>query len=156
LASLNHFTVPVSMVLLCFLYVEIALNFRWTSAGRSRKCGIACCRVPLNQTHHYCKRRSQERLDFGALPLWLCKRRVGRTFLFENGPSTPTSHRAHLSGGVRKPWDPTPPSPMVAELSRLSTTALSSCQRPPCLHVDALGLAVPVHGPTPGYRSPPR
>src|SRR5438067_11109663 len=71
------------MVLLCFLYVEIALNFRWTSAGRSRKCGIACCRVPLNQTHPYCNRRSQERLDFGALPLWLSKRRVCRAFLFD-------------------------------------------------------------------------
>src|SRR5205814_10339596 len=43
LASLNHFTVPVSMVLLCFLCVDVALNFRWTSAGRSRRCGIACC-----------------------------------------------------------------------------------------------------------------
>src|SRR5438045_9668725 len=31
------------MVLLCFLCVDVALNFRWTSAGRSRRCGIACC-----------------------------------------------------------------------------------------------------------------
>ena len=67
MASLNHFTVPVSMVLLCFLCVEIALSFRRTSAGRSRKCGIACCSgtAKSNAATLYL-RRARKRPLFGA------------------------------------------------------------------------------------------
>jgi hypothetical protein len=57
------------MVLLCFLYVDMALSFRWIlHSWFTHKAGLAYCRVPLNQTHLYFTRAGQEMPAFGATP----------------------------------------------------------------------------------------
>jgi hypothetical protein len=52
------------MVLLCFLYVEIALSFAGLLQAGHAGAGLLVAVVPLNQTQLHCTLEGQERPDF--------------------------------------------------------------------------------------------